>query len=259
VIAGYSDAIVGRVFEHELLEGLAEHADIPVINALSDLLHPCQILADAYTIYRHGKLTPNMKIVFIGDGNNVANSWLELAAIIPLHLVFAVPRGYEPNSVIMQKVINDGISTIEIIHDPNRAAKDANVLYTDVWTSMGQEEEISSRQLVFKNYCITGELMQEASPDCMIMHCLPAHRGEEITDEMIVSPQSVIFEEAENRLHIQKALLYYLLVSDDNQDGNTSTTNITENVHEKISQAISYKRDYFTSEYLQSTRARKGA
>lgn len=259
VIAGYSDAIVARVFDHDLLEGLAEHADIPVINALSDLLHPCQILADAYTIYRHGKLSAGMKIVFIGDGNNVANSWLELAALIPLHLVLAVPKGYEPNPIIMQKVIDVGISTIEIIHDPKHAAKDADVLYTDVWTSMGQEEEMAVRQLAFKDYCITDELLKEASPECMIMHCLPAHRGEEITDEMIVSPQSVIFEEAENRLHIQKALLYYLLAGDGSNDGNTATTNITENVHEKNSQTISDKRDHFASEHLQPTGARKRA
>lgn len=259
VITGYSDAIVARVFEHELLVGLAEHSDIPVINALSDLLHPCQILADAYTIYRHGKLSAGMKIVFIGDGNNVANSWLELAAIIPLHLVLAVPKGYEPNSIIMQKVIDIGISTIEINHDPQSAVKDADVLYTDVWTSMGREEEMAVRQLVFKDYCITNELLQKASPDCMIMHCLPAHRGEEITEEMIVSPQSVIFEEAENRLHIQKALLYYLLAGDGGKDGNTATTNITENAHEKNSKTISYKRDHFTSEHLQPTGARKRA
>lgn len=238
-LSRYCDGIIARVFEHTLLEELAGHTTVPVVNALSDLLHPCQILADAYTIYKKGKLKPGMKVVFIGDGNNVANSWLELASIFPMHLVLAVPPGYEPDTSIHSKALSAGISRIEILGDPLEAAQNAHVLYTDVWTSvwtsMGQESERRERNAIFASYRIDEALLALASPECIIMHCLPAHRGEEITDAMICSSQSVIFEQAENRLHIQKALLAMLL-----GEGAAASDAITLYDHEKNSEAVSH-------------------
>ncbi len=215
VLSRYNDGIVARVFEHSLLEELAAHGTVPVINALSDLLHPCQILADVYTLYEHNALRPGMKIVFIGDGNNVANSWIELAGIFPMHFVLGAPKGFQPDPVVMQKSLAAGISKIEIIDDPVKAANGADVLYTDVWTSMGQEDEKQKRLAAFKGFTISKKLLDHASPNCLVMHCLPAHRGEEITDEVMIGSQSVIFDQAENRLHIQKALLCSLFGSID--------------------------------------------
>ncbi len=211
VLGRYSDAIVARLFKHSTLEQLAANGGVPVVNALTDLSHPCQILADLYTIHQHGKLEPGLKVVFIGDGNNVVNSWLEAAAIYPMHFVLACPKGFEPDKNILQYAIDAGISMIEILDDPRIAADSADVLYSDVWTSMGQEEEAVLRREVFAKYQINRELLRLANLDCLIMHCLPAHRNEEITGEMIDAKQSVIFDQAENRLHIQKAVLATLL------------------------------------------------
>lgn len=213
VLGRYSDAIVARLFKHSTLEQLAANGGVPVINALTDLSHPCQILADLYTIHQHGKLEPGLKVAFIGDGNNVVNSWLEAAAIYPMHFVLACPKGFEPDKQILQHAIDAGISMIEIIDDPRIAADSADVLYTDVWTSMGQEEEAVLRREVFAKYQINRELLRLAHLDCLIMHCLPAHRNEEITGDMIDAKQSVIFDQAENRLHIQKAVLATLLAA----------------------------------------------
>jgi ornithine carbamoyltransferase len=211
VLGRYSDAIVARLFKHSTLEQLAANGNVPVINALTDLSHPCQILADLYTIHQHGKLKPGMKVAFIGDGNNVVNSWLEAAAIYPMHFVLACPKGFEPDKAILQYAIDAGISMIEIIEDPRIAADSADVLYSDVWTSMGQEEEAVLRREVFAKYQINRELLRLAHRDAVIMHCLPAHRNEEITGDIIDSKRSVIFDQAENRLHIQKAVLATLL------------------------------------------------
>jgi ornithine carbamoyltransferase len=239
VLSRYNDAIVARVFEHSLLEELAAHGTVPVVNALSDLLHPCQILADAYTLYEHNIFRPGMKVVFVGDGNNVANSWIELAGIFPMHFVLAAPKGFEPDPVILHHAIAAGISTIEIIHDPIKAAKGANVLYTDVWVSMGQEEEQSKRRAAFKGFTIGEEFLQHASPDCVIMHCLPAHRGEEITNEAIIGSQSVIFDQAENRLHIQKALLCSLFAANEGNSLLQGFPIITEADYEKTKASVS--------------------
>ncbi|MFI5263566.1 MAG: ornithine carbamoyltransferase [Candidatus Kapaibacterium sp.] len=239
VLSRYNDAIIARVFDHSLLEELAEHGSVPVVNALSDLLHPCQILADVYTLYEHKVLRPGMKVVFIGDGNNVANSWIELASIFPMHFVLAAPKGFAPDPVILQKAQNAGISTIEIIHDPVKAAKDADVLYTDVWTSMGQEEEKAKRLVSFSGFTINENLLQQAAPDCVVMHCLPAHRGEEITDDVIIGSKSVIFDQAENRLHIQKALLCSLF---GNKTGSSLLQGFpitSEAIHEKAKAPVS--------------------
>jgi ornithine carbamoyltransferase len=214
VLSSYSNCVVARLFDHDILLALAKHSDVPVVNALTDHSHPCQILADIYTIRQHGKLRPGMKVAFIGDGNNVANSWLEMAAIYPMHLAIAAPRGYHPDPNVLERAAASGVSTIEIVDDPRIAADNADVLYTDVWTSMGQEEEKIERMKAFKNYQVNRTLVNLAHPNALIMHCLPAHRGEEITDDAMNSKNSVIFDQAENRLHIQKAILTTLLAPD---------------------------------------------
>jgi len=206
--------IVARTFKHQVLLELAEHASVPVINGLTDLLHPCQILAALFTIQEKRGDLAGCRVAFIGDGNNVANSWCAGAAKTGVHLTITCPRGYEPDPSIVHQAREDAKGTgarIQVIHDPAAAARGADVLYTDVWTSMGQEEERAKRLKVFQPFQVNRELVELARPDVLVMHCLPAHRGEEITDEVIEGPHSVIFEEAENRLHVQKALLVTLL------------------------------------------------
>ena len=213
LLSRYNDAIVARLHEHSVIEALAEHASIPVINALTDLSHPCQILADAFTLYEKGLWHEKIKVVFIGDGNNVANSWIELAGILPFHFVLACPGepGHMPDEQILENARKNAASTIEIIHDPMEAAHDADVLYTDVWTSMGQEDETQKRLETFRKFQINRELVGAAKPSAVVMHCMPAHRGQEITGEVMDGPQSIIMDEAENRLHVQKAVLVKLL------------------------------------------------
>jgi len=214
VLSRYVDGIVIRTFEHSTVLKLAEYASIPVINALSDLEHPCQALADFYTIYeKKGDLT-KLKLAFIGDGFNICHSLLLLATKLGTDIVIAAPPGYGPEEDICslaRKNVESSGSTIEITNDPRRAVKDADLIYTDVWTSMGQEGERERRRGIFQNYQINQELIRLAKEHAIIMHDLPAHRGEEITDEVIDGPQSVVFDEAENRLHIQKAILISLL------------------------------------------------
>jgi ornithine carbamoyltransferase len=211
VLSRYNDMIIARVFEHSILTEMARYATVPVINALSDLSHPCQVLADAYTLRQHGKLFDGVKVVFVGDGNNVAYSWLELAMLLPIHFVLASPKGYAPNREMLNLVQTSGVGKVEIVHNPQAAVWDADVVYGDVWTSMGQEADNDKRKQDFAPYQINSDLMGYAKPDAIFMHCLPAHRGEEVTDEVIDSPQSVVFDEAENRLHIQKAIMTKLV------------------------------------------------
>jgi ornithine carbamoyltransferase len=211
VLSQYNDLIIARTYSHETVEKLAQYASVPVINALTDRLHPCQILADAYTLLEKGLLSRDTRIVFVGDGNNVANSWLELAEKIPLHLVVACPRGYEPDANLLRRAKMAGISKVEVQHDPSEAARGASVLYTDVWVSMGQEEEKLKRQQAFAGFQINQKMLSTADPECLVMHCLPAHRGEEITAEVLEGSQSVVMEEVENRLHVQKGIIAYLL------------------------------------------------
>ncbi|MEI8032503.1 MAG: ornithine carbamoyltransferase [Chlorobiaceae bacterium] len=211
LLSRYNDAIVARLHEHSVIEGLAESGSIPVINALTDLSHPCQVLADAFTLYEKSLWHDSVKVVFVGDGNNVANSWIELAGILPFHFVLTCPEGYLPDQGLLDAARAKGVSKIEIIHDPKEAAKDADVLYTDVWTSMGQEDEVEGRLEAFKPYQINSELLSLARPTAAVMHCMPAHRGQEISAEVMDGPQSIIIDEAENRLHVQKALLVKLL------------------------------------------------
>ena len=210
VLSRYNDLIIARTMLHRTVEELAAHSTVPVINALTDRLHPCQILADAFTLRERGMLTEGTKIAFIGDGNNVVNSWLELAGLIPIHFVLACPEKYEPHPEILMKAKAAKISRIEIVHDAYAAAENADVLYTDVWVSMGQEEERRARESAFKNYQVNAGLLRAASPRCLVMHCLPAHRGEEITSDVLEGKHSIVMDQAENRLHVQKAIIAYL-------------------------------------------------
>ena len=211
MMSRYLNGIMIRTFAQASVEEFAHHATIPVINGLTDLSHPCQILSDLFTIKEKKGSYEGLKVAYIGDGNNIANSWIEVAARLPIHLALACPEGYEPDSEIMTKCAREASEGIKLYNDPMEAARKADVLYTDVWTSMGQEAEVKERKQIFKNYQINANLLEEAKKDAIVMHCLPAHRGEEITADVIDGPHSVVIDEAENRLHVQKAILEILL------------------------------------------------
>ncbi len=210
------DGIAARTFAHQTVVGLAENSGIPVINALSDLEHPCQALADLQTVAEHRCGTTDdpdlstVKLAFIGDGNNVANSLLLASALVGMSMVVACPPGYEPDKGILeeaQRIASGTGSGIRVVNDPAEAVDEADVVYTDVWTSMGQEAEREARLKEFGAFKVDSSLMSGARPDAIVMHCLPAHRGEEITGDIIDGPNSVVFDQAENRLHAQQALL----------------------------------------------------
>jgi len=211
VISRYNDIIMARLFDHEHMLELAEYASVPVINGLTDYNHPCQIMADIYTVLEHRQSLDNLKITYLGDGNNIANSWINLAAKLPMHLVICAPSGYEPDKNTLDYAKEIGISEVEVLSEPKDAVKDADVIYTDVWASMGQEEEAIERKKVFQKYQVNSDLMSYAKSESLVMHCLPAHRGDEITDDVIDSQQSIVFDEAENRMHVQKAIIVKLL------------------------------------------------
>ena len=211
MMSRYLNGIMIRTFAQASVEEFARYATIPVINGLTDLFHPCQILSDLFTIKEKKGSYERLKIAYIGDGNNIANSWIEAAARLPIQLALACPKGYEPNREIMTKCAKQASEGITLYNDPLEAARNADVLYTDVWTSMGQEAEDKERKKIFKNYSINKKLLGEAKKDAIVMHCLPAHRGEEITADVIDGPHSVVIDEAENRLHVQKAILEILL------------------------------------------------
>ncbi len=206
------DGIVARVFSHSTLIEMAENVTIPVVNALSDLEHPCQIVGDYLTIYeKTGKVKINL--AFIGDGNNVANSLMLMTALLGGKFTIACPEGYEPDKNLYEKALKIAKETgakIEIVREPKDAVKDADIIYTDVWASMGQEAEAEKRKQVFKNYKVDPELLKAAPSHVAVMHCLPAHRGEEITDEVLDGPHSIVLDQAENRLHSEKAILIKL-------------------------------------------------
>ena len=206
----WEDAIMARVFLHSTVTTLAEYARIPVINGLSDYSHPCQVLADLQTVQERKGTLRGLKISYVGDGFNVTNSLLFAAGALGLELHVATPPDYEPREDVVTGARRSGRATgarIEVYHDPRAAAEGADVIYTDSWISMGQEAERAERQRVFPPYQVNAALVGLARPDVMVMHCLPAHRGEEITDEVMDGPQSAVFDQAENRLHVQKALL----------------------------------------------------
>lgn len=210
ILSGYLHGIMARVMSHETVKKLAEYSTIPVINALSDREHPCQILGDFMTIMEHKKKLEGLKFAWVGDGNNVCNSALLGSAIMGMEFVVACPKGYEPKAEFLEKAKALG-GKFTITDDPKAAAKDADVIYTDVWVSMGDEAEQEKRLKEFATFQVNTELLGVAKPDVIVMHCLPARRGLEITDEVMDGPNSVIFDEAENRLHAQKALILKLM------------------------------------------------
>jgi ornithine carbamoyltransferase len=220
VLSGYCHAVMVRTFGHDRAEELARFASVPVLNGLTDLLHPCQVLADLQTVFAHydagrgedvlGVLRAR-KYAWIGDGNNMANSWIEAAGILGLDLTVACPQGYDPNEKVLLRARQTERGRINITRDPRQAVAGRHVISTDVFASMGQEDEAEARRRAFAGFCVDGALMATADPRAIVLHCLPAHRGEEITDEVIEGPQSLVWRQAENRLHSQKALLEWAL------------------------------------------------
>ena len=211
VLSRYFDLIIIRTFEQSEVEQLAEHAEIPVINALTDLLHPCQIMGDIFTIIEQKSRMDNITVGYVGDGgSNTSNSWVNLASRLSLELRIGTISDRKPDESIMENAENAGLSKIAITEDPIEAVKDADVIYTDVWASMGEKEMLEEREEKLKPFQVNAELLSHAKEDAIIMHCLPAERGREITDEMMDGAQSVVFDQAENRLHIQKAIIVHL-------------------------------------------------
>jgi len=210
-LSRYCDGIMIRTYGQEIVEELARYATIPVINGLTDLFHPCQIMADVMTVIEHKKGYKGLKFAWVGDGNNMANTWIEAAAIFGFDLALACPDGYRPDAKVLEWARSVAKSSIVVTDDPREAVKDADVLNTDVWASMGQEQEQKARKKAFAGFQLNAETVGLAKKDCIVMHCLPAHRDEEITDEVIEGPNSVVWDEAENRLHIQKAIMARLM------------------------------------------------
>jgi ornithine carbamoyltransferase len=212
VLSRYVDGIMIRTFEHSDVEQLARHSSVPVINGLTDLLHPCQVLADILTVRQRFGTYEGRKVAWIGDGNNMANSWINAAYRLGFELTLACPQGYDPDPTILERARRD--AHVTVVRDPNEAAAGAHVVNTDVWASMGQEEEQAEREQAFAGYQVDASLMKRAARDAIFLHCLPAHRGEEVTAEVIDGPQSCVFDEAENRLHIQKAIMATLIAGE---------------------------------------------
>jgi len=210
VLSRYVGGIMIRTLAHSNVTDLAEAADVPVINGLTDLLHPCQVMGDILTCIQRGKDPEKMVVAFIGDGNNVANSWVNAAGVLPFELRIGGPSGYEPDAGLLEAARSRG-GNVKIMHDPVEAVSGADVVYTDVWASMGREAEKAEREARFRAYQVNDELLSHAVPDAIVLHCLPAHRGDEITDAVMDGPQSAVFDEAENRLHIQKAIMVDLI------------------------------------------------
>lgn len=211
VLSRYVDGVVIRTFGHEVIEEFARYSSIPVINGLTDLYHPCQVLSDIFTIMEKKGDIKGLKIAWIGDGNNVAHSWINASARLGFPLYMATPPGYRPLRTVVERAIEEG-GKIVWMEDPKEAIRDADVVSTDVWVSMGQDEERKERLKAFEGYGITTELLKEAKEDCIFLHCLPAHRGEEVTEEVIEGRHSVVWDQTENRLHLQKALMEWLIL-----------------------------------------------
>ena len=206
----YNDVIMARLFDHQHIIELAEYSDIPVINGLTDYNHPCQIICDIMTIWEHKDNLNELKICYMGDGNNIVHSWLQLASRLPMNFVCCCPEGFEPDMETVKMVEDSGLSSFELSHDPISAVRDADVIYTDVWASMGQKEEATEREKVFAPYQVNKDLMNNTGKDTLFMHCLPAERGREVTDEVMESKNSIVFDQAENRMHAQNAIMVYL-------------------------------------------------
>ena len=210
---------MARLFGHEDILEMAEYSTVPVVNGLTDLLHPCQIMADVFTILEKKNKIENLTIAYIGDGNNVCNSWLNFAARIPIRLNLGIPEGYDPDKEILSLAKRANLSQIQIFRNPKMAANNADVIYTDVWTSMGQKKDSERRKLDFKNFQVDDSLVSHAEENSIVLHCLPAHRGDEISDSVIDGPKSVVFDQAENRMHVQKAILVKLFSNLKNTTG----------------------------------------
>tara|TARA_B100001250_G_scaffold390833_1_gene391151 strand:+ start:117 stop:1031 length:915 start_codon:yes stop_codon:yes gene_type:complete len=211
VLSRYNDIIMARLFDHKHIIELGQNSSVPVINGLTDYNHPCQIMADILTVYEHRKNIDSIKIVYVGDGNNIVHSWLRLSSIIPLHFTCLCPEGYEPDQETVRLAKESSISTIEITHDTINGVNGADVIYTDVWASMGQKDEAESRSNIFSNFQVNSKMMESTNKDTLFMHCLPAERGREVTDEVMESSNSIVFDQAENRMHAQNALMVKIL------------------------------------------------
>jgi ornithine carbamoyltransferase len=212
VLSRYVHGIMVRTHGQEIVEELAQWATIPVINGLSDLYHPCQILSDVFTMREYKGSVEGLKVSYIGDGNNIANSWIEAAILFGFHLSLACPDGYRPNGALLEKALNN--ASVTLTDDPKKAVEGVDVINTDVWVSMGMEEEQEERKKVFKSYIIDDVLLKTAKKDAIVMHCLPAYRGQEISEDVFEHFQDVIFTQAENRLYVQKALLEWVMTED---------------------------------------------
>ena len=206
----YNDVIMARLFDHEHIIELAEYSKIPVINGLTDYNHPCQIMTDIFTVWEHLGELDKPKIVYMGDGNNIVHSWLHLAMRFPMNFVCCCPEDYTPDQITLNNAVDSKISNIEISHTPNEAIKNADVVYTDVWASMGQKEEALHREKVFSDFQVNERLMASSGKETLFMHCLPAERDREVTDGVMESEYSIVFDQAENRMHIQNAIMVYL-------------------------------------------------
>ncbi len=214
VLSRYLDIIMARTFEHSKVEDLAKHGNIPIINGLTDLLHPCQALTDYYTAYEKGKKLEGLNFVYLGDGNNMAHSLMLTGAILGSNVVICSPKGMSPDANVVKdakELATKSGGSVNVIEDPREACKNADVVYTDVWASMGQESDFNAKEKVLRPYQVNKELFSLAKKDAFFMHCLPAHRGEDVTADVIDGPNSVIFDEAENRLHVQKSIILFLM------------------------------------------------
>jgi len=217
VLSGMCSLIVIRTFAHRIVQSLAEHATVPVINALTDHSHPCQILSDLYTLRRKGRDLDHMTVAWVGDGNNVLHSWLQAATIFGFRLNVAVPDGFEPDGGLFIEAERRSKGGVRRVRDPREAVLGADVVYTDTWTSMGQEKDAEWRRVMFAGFQVNEDLLSLAKPNALFMHCLPAHRGEEVTDAVMDGPQSIVMEQAENRLHLQKGLMSELVKASEAQ------------------------------------------
>ena len=210
----FNDLMMARLFDHQHILELAKYSEIPVINGLTNYNHPCQIMADIFTIWEHRGYLDDLKITYVGDGNNVVHSWIHLAERFPMKFICACPEGYEPNNEVVQRCNKVGLSSVEVLHDPVAAVKSADVVYTDVWASMGQKAEPEEREKAFKQFQVNEELMAATGKHTLFMHCLPAERGREVTDGVMESDASIVFDQAENRLHVQNSIMVTLAGGD---------------------------------------------
>ena len=210
LLSRYNDIIMARLFDHSHILELSENSTIPVINGLTDYNHPCQVMSDIFTIWETRGSLDDLKVTYVGDGNNIVHSWLHLAQKFPMEFVCACPENYEPNSNTVNGLSDAGVSRVSISHDPKNSVKNTDVIYTDVWASMGQKDEAEMREKIFQPFQVNEDLMAATGKNTLFMHCLPAERGREVTDEVIEADYSIVFEQAENRLHVQNAIMVTL-------------------------------------------------